>query len=1129
MKPASILLTVITVAACIFLHRPAEAQVPEKMSYQAVVRNSSDQLVTNANIGMQISIFQGSTDGAAVYVERHFPVTNANGLVTVEIGGGTVISGIFDSVDWKNGPYFIRTETDPAGDANYTITSTSQLLSVPYAFYAKTSGNGFSGNYNDLTNKPELFNGSFSDLADKPTTTTGYGITDAVSITGDQDINGNKTFTGTIKVPTPVDATDAATKAYVDVLIAQAEAMHQLYSDAWYVEAYYTRYTDPANVQPWEEYSRTGDYPDIVVRLSKFDDGQMVFWRGNSYLPFWKTSYGQWNFTEKVTRTGDGTGSMPDRVNTYSHVRIIENTASKVIIHWRYLSFFKEGNPHDSVNPRNFVDEVFTITPDGLINRVIKQATEKIDDWNDPLNQTTESLKLTPEGINKNDSIGPSHSVVLLSVDGNPVRDSAVVAPVLWYKFDEAVGDSAKDCVSNVSTVVQGHKTLWKKGVSGTALQFDGYNSVVSLPAAHAPIIKDGDLTLEAWIALGAYPWNWVPIVQQGDDDGYFLGVDSHGCMGFRVKIGNILYKIEVFDVPPYTGAGENHISLFKWYHVAGTYEKELGRMCFYLNGRNIGCRSCANLGVNIVNDDIRIGKAGIMRIPTEDFNKPFSIRCYFGFDGLIDEVKIYNVALDAGQIESSYQNFNPGEAIVNNPNMQKRELPDTNTNNQFKAIHTLLPYYETWDNMWRFGPFTDVVIGFDQLPIPIRYVFWHGASYIPMIVNDSNQWYTNASVETGLTDRDPGNQCEYFRPYPNDNDDAPGDCEPIADKGCWNSHVRIIENTLARVVVHWRYRLANQNHQWAFYDSTTGWGDMVDCYYYIFPDGVATKRMRCYSSSPYSWHEWNENMAVLSEGQHPKNIVGKDEPIITLVNCYGESFPYNWIIDTIPPKPEFAGKVIQMIHFTGQYDPFIIQKYNGGEIVAKVEEQHQWYAVTPVWNHWPTAQIKSETRCVSFSDRAAHTSISKLCWPVYLEYWKSSVHIKEKILLEGITNKDAKSLVGLARSWIYPPSVCNVSGGISHGYDTAQRAYVFTMDSAQLSFRINGHVDYPIENLCFVIKRWDSRTSDAKLNVIQNHGQEYSQGIIVDTDGTYTKILWVPMSATSVRDFFIDRAPPAK
>ncbi len=117
------------------------AQAPNLMTYQAVIRNSSDALVSNSPVGVQISILQGSPTGVALYIETHTPTSNINGLVTFEIGGGTVVAGNFSTIDWSNGPYFIKTDTDPTGGTVYTISSTTQLLSVPYALHAETASN----------------------------------------------------------------------------------------------------------------------------------------------------------------------------------------------------------------------------------------------------------------------------------------------------------------------------------------------------------------------------------------------------------------------------------------------------------------------------------------------------------------------------------------------------------------------------------------------------------------------------------------------------------------------------------------------------------------------------------------------------------------------------------------------------------------------------------------------------------------------------------------------------------------------------------------------------------------------------------------------------------------------------
>lgn len=117
------------------------AQSPQKMSYQAVIRNSDNALVANTQIGMEISILQGSADGTVVYTETHTTTTNSIGLASIEIGAGTKSwwNPNFKDIDWPAGPYFIKTDTDPEGGTAYTITGTSQILSVPYALHAKTA------------------------------------------------------------------------------------------------------------------------------------------------------------------------------------------------------------------------------------------------------------------------------------------------------------------------------------------------------------------------------------------------------------------------------------------------------------------------------------------------------------------------------------------------------------------------------------------------------------------------------------------------------------------------------------------------------------------------------------------------------------------------------------------------------------------------------------------------------------------------------------------------------------------------------------------------------------------------------------------------------------------------------
>ena len=121
------------------------SQSPQKMSYQAVIRNSSNTLMPSTIVGMQISIIQGATSGTPVYVETQRQTTNANGLVSLEIGSGTIVTGVFSAINWANGPYFIKTETDITGGTNYSISGVTELNSVPYALFAANSTPGPQG------------------------------------------------------------------------------------------------------------------------------------------------------------------------------------------------------------------------------------------------------------------------------------------------------------------------------------------------------------------------------------------------------------------------------------------------------------------------------------------------------------------------------------------------------------------------------------------------------------------------------------------------------------------------------------------------------------------------------------------------------------------------------------------------------------------------------------------------------------------------------------------------------------------------------------------------------------------------------------------------------------------------
>ena len=115
------------------------AQTPQLLSYQAVIRDANGTLVSDQEVGIRIQILITSETGPAVFIEEHSPTTNVNGLVTLEIGTGTPVTGTFTGIDWSNGTYFIRVEADTDGGTNYSVAGVSQILSVPYALHAKTA------------------------------------------------------------------------------------------------------------------------------------------------------------------------------------------------------------------------------------------------------------------------------------------------------------------------------------------------------------------------------------------------------------------------------------------------------------------------------------------------------------------------------------------------------------------------------------------------------------------------------------------------------------------------------------------------------------------------------------------------------------------------------------------------------------------------------------------------------------------------------------------------------------------------------------------------------------------------------------------------------------------------------
>jgi hypothetical protein len=310
---------IVLLLVAVLLTASAQAQSPEKMSYQAVVRNATNNLVTNQGVGMQISLLQTSPSGTAVYVETHTPTTNANGLVTLEIGSGTVVSGSMSTIDWSAGPYFIQTATDPTGGTTYSITGTSQLMSVPYALHSKTATTatnvtndlvddadadpnneiqaismsndtvylsnggyvklptGFSGDYSDLTNQPTIPTvpttvSSFTNDAGYLTTFTEVDGSITNEIQDLQLVGNNLTITNngtatTIDLSSYLDNTDTQlNESQVDAFVSN--------------NGYITTEVDGSITNELQSISRTGTTVTLTNGGGSYGDSVNVYTAG---------------------------------------------------------------------------------------------------------------------------------------------------------------------------------------------------------------------------------------------------------------------------------------------------------------------------------------------------------------------------------------------------------------------------------------------------------------------------------------------------------------------------------------------------------------------------------------------------------------------------------------------------------------------------------------------------------------------------------------------------------------------------------------------------------------------------------------------------------------------------------
>ncbi|MHC4214951.1 MAG: LamG domain-containing protein, partial [Planctomycetota bacterium] len=575
------------------------------------------------------------------------------------------------------------------------------------------------------------------------------------------------------------------------------------------------------------------------------------------------------------------------------------------------------------------------------------------------------------------------------------------------------------EAVTSYKETIYGHSKQ-QQGVSGQALKFDQYSSEIIRKSTETPNINPESFTIEAWIAPQSYPWNWCPIVMQRDENsGYYFGVDGDGRFGMHVSIDGKWYECN--SKMPFPGLktehqwnsdaraweykgegkappqpepfGENRgkpvVKLLKWSHIVGTFDSERG-IKIYLNGMLEGKLAFAGQMTPAEDAEMRIGRDTKKMRPTHTERPRFTFPINYSFDGLIDEVKIYNSALSAQEVMEAFLQTQPQVAQP----LEFRKIPTGPKGpKSFGAYYTKLDYDEDYDREWRIAEHQDVIVMFDEYPFKL--VYWHGINGYPV-------WYSENDI--GLMHED----TETWRHL--------GCQEALMDKECRFSRVRIIENNDARVVIHWRHAMNNINYELIHEDPLTGWGDWCDEYLTIYPDGVAARKLIHWCSELDKGHSYEQDNFIIPIGMTPADILEKEA--ITLANLDGEESKLSWAETGWPTGKEIEDAVVLKYNIKAEAKPFMIVHPEMAE-VALEGNSRPWPHCFYWWNHWPVAMIPSDGKQIYMVDgRPSSTCITGNTYSTdHPLNERTENSIKQYLLLGMTMDKSAGELAALARS----------------------------------------------------------------------------------------------------------------
>ena len=836
-----------------------------------------------------------------------------------------------------------------------------------------------------------------------------------------------------------------------------------------------------------------GKFADLIVVLG--DKGQLEFTRRGQYLPQWKTRKGAYSIDDFYP------GRDPDYQFLYNYVRLIEQNADRIVVHWRYIPDIDKLeksntalNPTDPDGFRSVVHEFFTIYPSGKIERQVLDARgSRYESWCHSNYRDRQDIQLRADGITHSSvAWGNRTARIEQMVTSSPIVNQAnLPRPKLWWSFDEGGQIYPSEMEENVRTNLEwdpfalqaktieaidanfhdilGFASLYKQGVSGTSLGFDGYYTGIQMPKLVQQAgttyfeEKDGQLfkkaiTIEAWLALDVYPYNEAPIAHLSKDfgaQGFYFGINARGNLLFRVN--------------GQTVTSEQVIPLYQWSHVACTFGN--GKIDIYVDGQLIGSEP-ADGDISLMDGHLMLGLNNQSERCTDYVrstkqNIPF----IYGIQGLMDEVKMYDIKLTSEELSQNYSALLP---LDRSSALQKAILPDeVGVADKFGATYKTLKHHELWDQMWRVTEQSDIVVKFEDNPASV--IYWRGANYAASWVTDNNRWMADQSSE-------------IFTEY--------GCSEHMADKQTRHSYARIIENNDARVMIHWRYPCVDVGYL------CTDRRNWTDEYHTIYPDGSAVRKVQFNNANAPGFQDIQ---FFTNPGEKALDVVHLNA--MTVANLEGEKLELLWNKPNLNPDQTLENATIEWINSKSEWKVYTIFQVPGISTWGRNEQSS--YTDDPFagpWNHWPTSLVPSDGRYAIGHDRVTHFALGA---NDFANQQGAMVHY-------GFTDGTIDLVIPKARFWQNPPSIVNLEGAENKGFKKEEKAYVLSGNGGdQITLRILATETSPLINPAFRIQNPNLKALNLKVNSqVLVEGKDFKVGVSHDELGKIFTIVWIKIEA---------------